>query len=224
MATHIDLLRHGDTGQRGFRGWLDDPLSVQGWEEMRRAVASGEWDVVVGSPLQRCALFAREFARARGLPLHLDVRWREYGFGDWQHVPVDELAREQADALARFWADPAGHPPPGAEPFAVFAARVQAALAALDAWPGRVLVVTHGGPIRWLRCRAAGGSPADMSAIEVAHASLHRLPVGLPESASAIEAGREMRHGAGEREESTPIASDGDTAVENRSTTSMADG
>jgi alpha-ribazole phosphatase len=188
MAFHVDLLRHGDTGRHGFRGQLDDPLTAQGWAQMRAAVADGEWDVVVASPLQRCAAFARELAGARGLPLQLDPRWREYHFGDWQDVPVESLAQERGEALARFWADPAAHPPPGAEAFADFAARVQAALEAAVAREGRVLVVTHGGPIRWLHCHAAGAPPSRMSAIEVAHASLHRFQGrssgGLPVSAA----------------------------------------
>jgi alpha-ribazole phosphatase len=175
MAAQVDLLRHGDTGRRGFRGHLDDPLTADGWQQMRRSVADGQWDAIVASPLQRCAAFARELASVRGLPLRLDTRWCEYHFGDWQDVPIPTLAEEQGDALARFWADPAGHPPPGAEPFAAFADRVQAAVDALRDDLGRVLVVTHGGPIRWLRCRAAGEGPARMSGIEVAHASLHRL-------------------------------------------------
>lgn len=175
MAIHVDLLRHGDTGHRGFRGQRDDPLTPLGWAQMRAAVTGGQWDAVVASPLQRCAAFARELASARGLPLRLDARWREYHFGQWQDVPVETLAQQEGEALARFWADPAAHPPPGAEAFAEFAARLQAAVDALDAQAGRVLVVTHGGPIRWLRCHGAGDAPAAMSAIEVAHATLHRL-------------------------------------------------
>ena len=175
MAAHVDLLRHGDTGRRGFRGHLDDPLTPEGWQQMQRAVAGGQWDAIVASPLQRCAAFARELADVRGLPLRLDTRWREYHFGDWQDLPLETLAQQQGDALARFWADPAAHPPPGAETFAHFAGRVQTAMEAVADEPGRVLVVTHGGPIRWLRCRAAGDTPARMSAIEVAHASLHRV-------------------------------------------------
>lgn len=179
MAFHVDLLRHGDTGRRGFRGQLDDPLTTQGWTQMRAAVGDGEWDVVVTSPLQRCLAFAQQLADARGLPLHVDPRCGEYHFGDWQDVPVEALARTQGEALARFWADPAAHPPPGAEAFADFAARVQAAFEAAAAREGHVLVVTHGGPIRWLHCHAAGAPPSRMSAIEVAHASLHRFRTGL---------------------------------------------
>jgi alpha-ribazole phosphatase len=176
MSTCIDLLRHGDTAQRSYRGQLDDPLSPLGWTQLRGATADGRWDAVVSSTLQRCAAFAREFAQARGLPLRLDARLAEYHFGDWQGVPIEILAEQQAGALGRFWADPVAHPPPGGEPFEAFRARLAAALDGVAAQAqARVLVVTHGGAIRLLRCIAEGRDFGDMAGIEVPHASLHQL-------------------------------------------------
>ncbi|MGP1667006.1 MAG: histidine phosphatase family protein [Rhodanobacter sp.] len=175
---HIELLRHGDTGQRSYRGQTDDPLTELGWGQLRAAVAWREWDVVVSSTLQRCALFAAELAHSRKLPLHLDARLVEYHFGAWQGVPIETLAEQHGEALGRFWADPMAHPPPGAETLAEFRDRLAAALNGIVAeWPGqRVLVVTHGGAIRLLRCVAEGRSFGDMASIEVPHASLHPLP------------------------------------------------
>ncbi len=179
-TVHIDLLRHGDTGHRSYRGQLDDPLLELGWAQMRQAVAGRSWDAVASSPLQRCAAFAQELAQARGLPLRLDPRWREYHFGQWQGRPVEAIAAEEGDALARFWSDPVAHPPPGAETFAAFAARLASAVEDLArAHPGqRVLVVTHGGAIRLLRCLAAGRRYSEMLNIDVAHAAL--VPLAWP--------------------------------------------
>jgi len=172
----IDLLRHGDTGQRGFRGQLDDALSVAGWEQMRAAVVAGQWDVVVSSPLQRCAAFARELATQRGVSLHLDGRLAEYHFGDWQAVPLERIAERDADALEKFWLDPVANPPPGSESFSMFEARIRAALATITRMPQRrVLVITHGGVIRLLHCLCQGRELREMSNVEVPHASLHRL-------------------------------------------------
>ncbi|HEY0504068.1 MAG TPA: histidine phosphatase family protein [Lysobacter sp.] len=173
----IDLLRHGDTGQRSYRGQLDDALSELGWSQLRAAVDGHAWDAVVASTLQRCALFARELAQARDIPLRLDARLAEYHFGHWQGVPIETLAQEQGDALGRFWADPVAHPPPGGETFAKFHARLSAALddIAVEARCRRVLVVTHGGAIRLLRCVAEGRAFGDMAGIDVPHASLHPL-------------------------------------------------
>lgn len=176
-ATRIDLLRHGDTGEYGYRGQLDDPLSMLGWSQLRGSVIDGEWDVVVSSPLQRCAAFAGELAGSRDLPLQLDPRLAEYHFGQWQGVPMETLANGQGDALARFWADPVAYPPPDAESFASFRARLVAALDdVVTRHAGlRVLVITHGGAIRLLRCVAEGLAFGEMANLEVVHASLHPL-------------------------------------------------
>lgn len=174
----IELLRHGDTGQRSYRGQLDDALSELGWSQLRGAVEGRAWDGIVASSLQRCAAFARELSQARDMPLRIDARLAEYHFGSWQGMPIERIAQEQGDALARFWADPVKHPPPGAESFEAFHDRLCTALddIAMESATRRVLVITHGGAIRLLRCRAERRSYGDMAGIEVPHASLHPLP------------------------------------------------
>lgn len=182
----FDLLRHGDTGQRSYRGQLDDALTVQGWAQLRGAVVGRRWDRIVSSSLRRCADFAIELAKQRGLALRIDPRLAEYHFGQWQGVPMETLGEEQPEALGRFWADPVANPPPGAETFHAFARRLSQALdEAVGAHGERVLVVTHGGAIRLLRCLAEGRDFGDMAGIEVAHASIHR--VRWPASARAAD-------------------------------------
>lgn len=182
MSVVVELLRHGDTGQRSYRGQLDDALTEDGWTQLRAAVAGRGWDAVVSSPLRRCAAFAQELSARRSLPLRLDARLAEYHFGQWQGVPVEALADEQGPALGRFWADPVAHPPPGAETFDAFRARLSKALDDIvrEAGTRRVLVVTHGGAIRLLRCLVEGRGYGDMASIDVAHASLHPLQWPLP--------------------------------------------
>ncbi|PJK08511.1 histidine phosphatase family protein [Lysobacteraceae bacterium NML08-0793] len=180
--TGFDLLRHGDTGKASYRGQLDDALTTQGWQQLRQAVAGRHWDRILTSPLQRCAAFARELASQRALPLTVAEGLAEYHFGRWQGIPIAQIAEQDGEALAAFWADPWHHPPPGAETLAQFAARLHAALAAnAPTTDERVLVITHGGAIRLLRCWAEQRSFADMVGIDVPHASLHYLVWPLPE-------------------------------------------
>ncbi|WP_233841039.1 histidine phosphatase family protein [Dyella sp. 2HG41-7] len=183
MSTTIELLRHGDTAQRSYRGQLDDPLSELGWSQLRAAVEGREWDRIVASSLQRCAAFARELSQSRGVPLRIDARLAEYHFGAWQGVPIERIAEEQGDALGRFWSDPVTYPPPGGETFDAFRDRLCGALddVTAEASDERVLVITHGGAIRLLRCLVEGRSYGDMAGIDVPHASLHplRWPVAV---------------------------------------------
>ncbi|MGE7137335.1 histidine phosphatase family protein [Luteibacter sp. NPDC031894] len=173
----IHLLRHGDTGQRSYRGQRDDPLSTLGWQQLRDAVEGMTWDRVVSSSLSRCAAFANEFSERRGLPLRIDARLIEYHFGAWQGVPIETIAERDGEALARFWRDPVAYPPPDGETFEAFRGRLSQALddVAIEASTARVLVVTHGGAIRLLRCLVEGRDFGDMAGIDVPHASLHAL-------------------------------------------------
>jgi alpha-ribazole phosphatase len=186
----IHLLRHGDTGQRSYRGQLDDPLSELGWQQLREAVEGQDWDRVVSSSLSRCAAFANELAERRRLPLRIDARLAEYHFGGWQGVPIETIAETDGESLGRFWSDPVAYPPPQAETFEAFLSRLSHALddVAIEAQGARVLVVTHGGAIRLLRCVSEGRGFGDMAGIDVPHASLHAIawpravlhPAGLP--------------------------------------------
>lgn len=171
-------MRHGDTGRPSYRGQLDDALSDAGWREARDAVADRRWDRIVSSSLRRCADFARELSAVRGVPLKLDARLVEYGYGDWQGVTIAELERREPDALRRFRDDPERHAPPRAESLAAFGARIAAALGDIaEAYPTpqRVLVVTHGAAIRWVRCRLERRPFGDMVGMDVPNASLHRI-------------------------------------------------
>ncbi len=154
MSLLLEFLRHGEpAGGPRYRGQTDDPLNETGWRQMREAVRdypAERWQAVVSSPLRRCSEFAEWFARSRGLPLHLDERLKEIGFGRWEGRTYDELVAEDEDAVRRFYTDPVRHRPPGAEPVAEFRARVTAAVRDLAARhrEGRLLIVAHAGVIR----------------------------------------------------------------------------
>ena len=181
VATTLDLLRHGEpVGGSRYRGQIDDPLSDKGWAQMRAAVGDAHpWDRIISSPLTRCSDFARELAARHTLPLDMEPRLMELGFGEWEGRTTAELMRTDADILARFWRDPLAHTPPGGETLPVFQTRV------VDAWNdllaqhrGRhLLLVCHAGVIRLLLSHALGMPLAHMFRIQVANAGLSRLRV-----------------------------------------------
>ena len=177
--TRIDLLRHGETeGGSRYRGSIDDPLTPRGWAAMRAALGEArDWNRIVSSPLRRCADFARDLAQRQGLPLAIDARLREIHFGEWEGKTASGLLAADPEAVTRFWNDPVNHPPPGAEDVRALEARVLLAWEELVARHAgeRLLVVTHGGPLRIILGRVQGLSLAESLRLEVAHAQRFRM-------------------------------------------------
>lgn len=181
MSLTLDLMRHGEpVGGRRYRGQIDDPLSEKGWAQMRGALGeAAPWSQLVSSPLLRCRAFAEELARTRELPLTVDERLGEVGFGVWEGKSAAEIERDTPGALARFKADPLHARPQGAEPLDVFYRRVAAALDAIPLrHPGEhVLLVGHAGVIRMALAWALAIPQANAYRIEVASATFTRLRV-----------------------------------------------
>ncbi|NCC95151.1 MAG: histidine phosphatase family protein [Opitutae bacterium] len=176
----IDLLRHGETlGGACFRGTRNDSLSATGWAQMN-AVTSRDavWTRVVSSPLRRCADFASALARQRGLPHAILPDLAERHFGAWEGLTADQIPSAE---LGRFWADPVGYTPAGAEPLMRFRERVLGAWQEVDDWAGEgTLVVTHGGVIRVWIAECLRMPPDAAVQIEVPHACLTRLRLPAP--------------------------------------------
>jgi alpha-ribazole phosphatase/probable phosphoglycerate mutase len=175
----LDLMRHGEpVGGRRYRGQIDDPLSERGWAQMRAALGEATpWTRVVSSPLARCRVFAEELSRQRDLPLSLDDRLREVGFGVWEGKSAAEIESETPGALERFKSDPVHARPRGAEPLDSFYRRVAEALDAIrsDHSDEHVLLVGHAGVIRMALAWALAIPQANAYRIEVASAKFTRL-------------------------------------------------
>jgi alpha-ribazole phosphatase len=180
----VHLLRHGET-EGGVRYWgrTNVALSSRGWLQMRTAVAGGCWDLIVSSPLRRCAAFAEALAQVLGVPCRLEADLREMCFGTWEGYSTAELMQRDAERLRLFWSDPSVHTPPGGEPLAELHARVMAVWQGLSTASdrGRLLIVTHGGPIRVLRAVQSRTPLSALLSIDAPHATvigIERLPDG----------------------------------------------
>jgi len=177
--TTIELLRHGEpVGGSRFRGQVDDPLSEHGWQQMRAAVdGDHHWQHVITSPLQRCHAFADWLAGEHSIPFSVEARFAEVGFGDWEGCTRAELEQRSPGQVARFYADPVAHRPPGAEPLDEFIARVTGGFEQLltDLAGQSVLVIAHAGVIRAILAHVLCMQPAAMYRINVANAGITRL-------------------------------------------------
>ena len=177
--TIVDLLRHGEPeGGQMFRGALDDPLSPRGWEQMRTAVGDyRDWQVIVSSPLVRCAHFARELAERLDRPLEIVPEFTELSFGVWEGRSVADVHAADPLTLARFWRDPVTYPIPEGEPVADFDRRIGKAWNALqERHQGRhLLLVVHGGVIRMVLRHLLDMPVWRIWRIEVPFAALSRI-------------------------------------------------
>ena len=189
------LVRHGlsEWNARGtVQGQADPALSPEGREEARRLaplVLAESPEAVVSSDLAR----ARETAELLGAgPVETDPRWRESAMGDWTGRAAAELLADPDGAFAR-WRQGLERPP-GGESFDEMRARAGAAVRDLAARGlRRVVVVTHGGPVRAAVAELAGLDPwslvpvpnACMTIVETGRGTIRAFAVRPPSLARA---------------------------------------
>jgi alpha-ribazole phosphatase len=195
QTTVIDLLRHGEpVGGRRYRGQLDDPLSEQGWTEMRHAVsAQTPWQVIISSPLRRCSEFAQELSTRLSLPLHLDERLMEVGFGEWEGLTRRELQAQDETQLSRFYHDPVSNRPEGAESLEAFNQRIGQALEqTLHEHRGKhILIIAHAGVIRGILTQTLNAPIASMYRLSISTASLTRIQIDNERPPTVMFLGRQ---------------------------------
>jgi alpha-ribazole phosphatase len=179
VSTLIDLMRHGElVGGSRYRGQINDPLSETGWKQMRTIVADFHpWDVIVSSSLSRCLAFAEELSERHGIPLEIEPRFKEIGFGSWQGKTPEEITRYDSGVLQRFYRDPVNNHPDEAEGLGSFRCRVVAAWNdLLDRHAGKhILVVCHAGTIRMAIAHVLDIPLSNLFRIKVANAGITRF-------------------------------------------------
>jgi probable phosphoglycerate mutase len=170
-GTQILLVRHGESAparpDRPFAlvgGHGDPELHPEG-RRQADAVASrlaGErLDAVYVTTLRRTAETAAPLAGRTGLVPRVEEDLREVFLGDWEGGELRRRVAE-ADPLAlRMVAEQRWDVIPGAEPAAVFSARVRAGIERIaNAHPDQtVAAFTHGGVIGEILAQASGSRP-----------------------------------------------------------------
>lgn len=152
-STLILAIRHGETAwnrEGRLQGHLDLPLNALGERQARRlgeAMAEQPLDAIYASDLDRAHVTARHLAAPHGLPVTLDARLRERGFGAYEGRLWAEIEAEAPEAALRWRRRDPDFAPPGGESLTVFSARCIAAVTELAvAHPGQTIaVVAHGG-------------------------------------------------------------------------------
>jgi broad specificity phosphatase PhoE len=161
-STTILLARHGESDwnrARRWQGWADRPLTRRGRDQagaLALRLARIPLDAVYASDLERARETAAAVARSQGLEVRVDPGLREVDVGSWSGLTREEAAARFPEAYAR-WRDGGAGWGDG-ESYEAMSARVLATVHAIAAAHDgdRVLVVSHGGPIRALHAAALG--------------------------------------------------------------------
>ena len=149
----VYLLRHGTpVGGRMYRGNLfDDPLTEEGWGQMKSSVADLSFDTIATSPMKRCSEFADYISKKSKIPYSIIEDFKEIGFGDWQGKTYYQIGEE---IVERFKNDPINNPVNNAENLYDFQSRViKNYLEILDKLnpQNKLLIIAHAGVIRVIK-------------------------------------------------------------------------
>ena len=155
------LARHGETewNRTGrMQGHLGVPLNAEGRRQATRLAGrlrNVEFSAIYSSDLARAAETARIIAAGRDLAIRDEADLREFSYGEWEGLTLEEVETRYPGALAeRIEAGGnLGFTAPGGESaidairrVRRFSARASASLAAGE----NILVVAHGGTLRAL--------------------------------------------------------------------------
>jgi broad specificity phosphatase PhoE len=159
-VTIILLARHGQSDWNATRRWqghADRPLTEKGRAQAHALAARLEHielDAVYSSDLRRASETAVEVARAQGLQVVTYPELREVDVGAWSGLTREEAEARFPEGFAR-WRD--GYPGwDDGESYEVMTDRVLGTIHGIASAhkDGRVLVVSHGGPIRAIHASA----------------------------------------------------------------------
>jgi probable phosphoglycerate mutase len=153
-VSRLLLWRHGLTEWNAagrIQGQLDAPLSEEGLRQAEKAaavLAGAEPTTIVSSDLSRARRTAEELSVRTGLPVSVDPELRERHWGDWQGSTHAELQVGDPERYVA-WRDGGRIEVPGAETNASVGVRTAAALRTAAGLGDVVVVVSHGGAIRY---------------------------------------------------------------------------
>jgi alpha-ribazole phosphatase len=136
---------------------------------------------VYSSDLKRAFHTAVPIAEDHGLKVQIDPAFREIDQGLWEGLPVDEIALRWPDLWGR--ARHFSSRPGGESPRQVRRRALQGLRRIVEEHPeGTVVVVTHGGTIRWLSAEALGLDDRESARLRgIANGAIVSLSAGLQE-------------------------------------------
>ncbi len=159
MKKTIYLLRHGHTPLTGtYIGSTNSPLSEKGVDQIKSLKNCDDLKSVtniIASPLLRCK------QTVDNLDLSIATRYekslKEIDFGRWEAKTFKDISESDPELVDSWLKKPEEFTFPDGESVAQFKKRVEQAFHIITSLEDtRILVVAHGGMIRYLICRFLG--------------------------------------------------------------------
>lgn len=186
-STEIYFVRHGQTDFPTDRIYCDDredpALNRAGLMQAKSAAVyfqDKDVDAILCSPALRTRMTAQEVADVTGAPVAYNEQLRERRFGKWEGLYFDEIEKQYQEEYIKWKKDPVHYTPEGGETIAQVGDRVAKTVRELirDHRGGKLVVVSHVGPIRLGVCLAFD-IPTDMyRQIRIDYASINKIDYG----------------------------------------------
>ncbi len=146
LKQRITFVRHAEPiSITPFMGRTDVVALPQANQALAQRL-NGSYDLIVSSPLQRCAGLAELLAEKNHIPTKLIADLQERDWGAWDGLSPDQIDPSE---LAAYYQSPFDYPIPQAESLPAMQERVhQAWCSLLHTAAGDILCITHGGVMR----------------------------------------------------------------------------
>ena len=193
QPTFIDVMRHGEpegacpNGGTILRGSTDHVLTKKGWLQATARIESilmesEGWDVIISSPLRRCADFSESLVSSKlkdSNDFFIKKQWREIHYGDWEGKSTVDIWKEQPELMEKMWQAPLEFCAPNGETVIDFGLRIEQAWTDLirEFQGKRILLVCHGGVMRLLLQQLLMMAPEAMNRFAIPYAAMSRFRV-----------------------------------------------
>ncbi|MDI6688960.1 MAG: histidine phosphatase family protein [Actinomycetota bacterium] len=156
------LIRHGETQwnvESKYLGSTDLGLTERGKHQtlaLARRLRGESLNSIYSSSSKRALTTAQAIADIHGLEIKVLPQMNEINYGEWEGLTYDEINRDYPQFMERWAAGEEGLPP-GGESLPSFKSRVSEGLQlVIENMKGKVVMVTHAGPIRVVICEILG--------------------------------------------------------------------
>ncbi|WP_176541067.1 MULTISPECIES: histidine phosphatase family protein [unclassified Bacillus (in: firmicutes)] len=174
----IILVRHGETDEnaaRRYLGHFDAALNQQGRKQLKglseilKRTETQPISAIYSSDLSRAVESAQMIGNEFQLRPKPIFALRELHFGDFDCKTYEEIRQEDPERLEKWILNPYMVAPPNGETLLQLGKRVDDWLEAIlttEQPTGTIVIVSHGGPIRWFLSKWVKGDPNEFWNVE----------------------------------------------------------